>query len=631
MISNKKDYKSMSYVRLTLDLLIIFDSKQKILYVNEPFTASTGYFIDDVQDEDFFKFFCPENVEQVKEAIAEFIQTKRSMEMFKCRYIKKNGSLIWLSWNLGHDDQEGLSYWSARDITESVLVKEKLFFFSTAFDKAKDAIIIAKNIGTYEDPIPAITYANQTFLDYSGYSLEEVIGQNPRIMRANNSNQSVVAKMKIALKKWESINIEVKNQTKDGVDIWVSLSISPIANEEGVFTHWISIQKDITARILKEERLRFFESVVENSNDSVIITEVQPIYHSYGPKIVYVNEAFCELTGYTRAEAIGNTPRMLQGVETSEKAKKNIGNALKNWQPIQQDILNYKKNGEIFWVNLSIVLVANKNGWFTHWVSFQQDVTERVKLKHELELKVKERTLALEQSNRKLDAFASVVSHDLKAPLRMITSYLELLKRNITKKLGEEVIITTYKDEMEYLAYAQQGGIDAHNLIQGVLEYSRTKTDDESTWKMIDLNRKIDLIRFLIKNDIEIVSANIVVADLPEIRGNSVQIQQLFQNLIVNAIKFRSERPCEIKIGFKKCKQGYLFFIEDNGIGMYPEDESFIFDLFGRAKTQNKTQGQGIGLSICKEIVENHNGEIWMETKIGKGSIFYFTIGGSKS
>jgi PAS domain S-box-containing protein len=612
------------YLDLSIDMSCVCDLDGRIIYTNQSFNSLMGYDLNDLEHKLLLRLVYPNDLAKMISALSKYRKDKLPIRLFETRFLTKKGDLKWFSWNVVYDEINEVSFFSARDITEIHETREQLNLFNAAFDKAKEGIIIAKNIGTFEHPNPAIIYANQTFLDYSGYNLDDVIGKNPRMMRGTNDNAAVVEKIKYAMKNWKPVDVEVKNQTKYGEDIWVSLSISPIANEEGILTHWLSIQKDITERVNREEKLRMFESVVVNCKDSVIITAAGLLDYPNGPQIVFVNDAFCEMTGFTRAEAIGNTPRMLQGVLTSKETRLKIGNALKKWQPIQIDVLNYKKNKELFWVELSIVPVANEKGWFTHWVSIQRDITERVQLQEKLENKVAERTRELEQSNRKLEAFAWVVSHDLKAPLRMIVSYLEIFKRKFIQKIGEEAA-TIYKDEFDYLKFAQTGAKEAGDLIQGVLKYSQIKSATYE-WQMLDLNRIVETVLVLLKDDIAKSKANVIYNDLPTVKGHKVQIKQLFQNLIANAIKFRGEHLCEIKIEVTKSKDGYIFEVRDNGIGMEEIDQKVIFNLFGRAKTIQKYEGQGIGLSLCKEIVEHHKGKIWVESSTGKGSSFFFGI-----
>jgi PAS domain S-box-containing protein len=634
------------YLDLSLEMFCVCDLDGRIIYTNQSFNSVTGY---DLDDKLLLKFVHADDLVKMTSVLSNYRKDKVPVQLFYSRFLTKKGNVKWFSWNIVYDETNKVSFFSARETTKIYENREQLNLFNVAFDNAKEAIIIAENVGTLENPNSAIVYANQTFLDYSGHSFDDIIGKNPLMMGGTDENEDTMENIKQAMENWESIDVEVRNETKNGKNIWVSLSISPIENEEGILTHWITIQRDITERIAKEEKLRMFEAAVAHSKDSVIITQAEPSNYPDRPNIVYVNDAFCERTGFTREDVIGKTPRILQGALTSEKAKGKMKKAFLKWEPVQIDILNYKKNKESFWVELSIFPIANEHGFFTQWVSIQRDITERIKLRERLEHKVKVRTRALEESNskledfasvasqdlkegtrsleesnRKLKAFAHVVSHDLKAPLRMIVSYLEILKRKFTKKIGEEAA-TVYKDEFEYLKFAQIGAKEANDLIEGVLKYSQIQSA-EADWEIIDLNEKLKTVLVLLRKDITVSEAKVTYGDLPTIKAHKVQMKQLFQNLIANAIKFRGKNPCEIRVEATKYREGYVFEIRDNGIGMLEADQNVIFDLFGRAKTTRKYQGQGIGLSLCKEIIEQHNGEIWVESTIGEGSSFYFSL-----
>ena len=168
--------------------------------------------------------------------------------------------------------------------------------------------------------------------------------------------------------------LELPAVRADGQTITIELAVVPIpGSEPPLFTGHL---RDISGRREIEERLRLLESVVVNANDAILITEAEPIDEP-GPRILYANDAYCRMSGYALEEIIGRTPRILQGEGTSDEARARIRRALKRWKPVVVDMLNYKKDGTPFWVELSITPVANEKGWFTHWVSIQRDITER--------------------------------------------------------------------------------------------------------------------------------------------------------------------------------------------------------------------------------------------------------------
>lgn len=235
----------------------------------------------------------------------------------------------------------------------------------------------------------------------------------------------------------------------------------------------------------------------------------------------------------------------------------------------------------------------------------------------QLERKVDERTAALQRSNEELRHYAYVASHDLQEPLRMVTSYLELIELRFPDKLDAE--------GREFIAFAVEGAQRMKHLINDLLMYSRLETRSR-TFKWIDveavLNKTIQMLNVTIaEND-----ASIKHDPLPQIFGDEELMLQIFQNLIGNAIKYRSKNRPEIYISATSKDQQWIFSVQDNGIGMDNQFLERIFIIFQRLHTREKYPGTGIGLAICKKAVELHNGRIWAESQLGQGTTFHFTI-----
>jgi signal transduction histidine kinase len=243
------------------------------------------------------------------------------------------------------------------------------------------------------------------------------------------------------------------------------------------------------------------------------------------------------------------------------------------------------------------------------------DLQENINQKIQAESDLKQRTVELIRSNNELEQFAYVASHDLQEPLRMVTSYVQLLEDRYSDKLDE--------DAKEFIAFAVDGTNRMRNLIHSLLEYSRI--NQSRPFEKIKLNNLLDSVLLDLKKQIEQNNAIIKIDKLPNIHGDAVLIAQLFQNLISNAIKFKNTRDPEIHILGKKVNNEYLFTVKDNGIGIPSEYSNKIFVIFQRLHTKDKYPGTGIGLAICKKIVEQHGGKIWMESEVGHGSNFHFT------
>ena len=245
--------------------------------------------------------------------------------------------------------------------------------------------------------------------------------------------------------------------------------------------------------------------------------------------------------------------------------------------------------------------------------SLQNEISERRRAEEALEKKTEE----LARSNRDLEQFAYVASHDLQEPLRMVTSYVQLLARRYKGKLDA--------DADEFIVFAMDGAMRMWRLINDLLAYSRVRTESselESTDCAAVLRQSLDNLKVTMEENGAVVTHEA----LPTVTANSPQLMQLFQNLIGNAIKFRGSEPPRIHVSASRNGKGWTFAVRDNGIGIAPEYAKRIFILFQRLHGREKYSGTGIGLAICQKIVERHGGHIWVESDLGKGATFYFTL-----
>jgi signal transduction histidine kinase len=222
----------------------------------------------------------------------------------------------------------------------------------------------------------------------------------------------------------------------------------------------------------------------------------------------------------------------------------------------------------------------------------------------------------LRRSNEELRRFASVVSHDLQEPLRMVTSYMQLLKRD----LGD----TLTADQAEFLNFAIDGGRRMSELIQDLLSYSRVSAVEPQR-ELVDFNEVLKDVQVHLRASIEESGATLVVSELPRMLADASQVRQLFQNLVSNAIKYRGDKPPVIRISARQEDGKWLFSVADNGLGIDAENQQRIFEMFSRIHDRS-VPGTGIGLAICQRVVERMGGRIWVESTPCQGSTFYFTI-----
>jgi light-regulated signal transduction histidine kinase (bacteriophytochrome) len=234
-----------------------------------------------------------------------------------------------------------------------------------------------------------------------------------------------------------------------------------------------------------------------------------------------------------------------------------------------------------------------------------------------MEDELQETLIKLKRSNSELEQFAYVASHDLQEPLRIISSFLQLLQMRYSGQLDS--------DADEFINFAVEGAKRMQNLIQDLLAYSRVTTKGNE-FKDIKMEEALEQALVNLKMSIEENNANITHDPLPIITADYSQMIQLLQNLIGNSIKYRSDKIPEIHISAQEKDNDWIFSVEDNGIGIDPQYSDQVFQIFKRLHTNEEYKGTGIGLAITKRIIERHSGRIWVESELGKGSKFYFTI-----
>ena len=303
-----------------------------------------------------------------------------------------------------------------------------------------------------------------------------------------------------------------------------------------------------------------------------------------------------------------------------EENKKLIAKELVNNLTIQkQRAFNYAM--------VSILTVLSVLGYLLYR-SRQKTKADNVLLEEEVKRRTVELQLSnselqgtnarLEQSNSELERFAYIASHDLKSPLRNIISFLNLIDRKV-RKLEDT-------DLKEYLRFATDNARQMHVLIQDVLEFSRIESDKTIALEAVDLNESLMLVLQNLQEPMQIKGGLVQSSVLPVVQTNSVHIIQVFQNLVANGLKYNESGNPTIEISFIQNSNEYQFAIHDNGIGIDPQYHDQIFEMFKRLHTRDEYKGTGIGLAICKKIILGLGGRIWIDSSVGRGATFFFTI-----
>ena len=332
-------------------------------------------------------------------------------------------------------------------------------------------------------------------------------------------------------------------------------------------------------------------------------------------RFMKVNRRLCEILGYGEQELIGRPVKEISHPEDrnlTDSQRMRVRSGEK--QSVRFEKRYLRKSGAIVWVDLSVALACDASGVPQYEIALFDDITERKKA----EAALREAHEELKRSNAELEQFAYVASHDLQEPLRMVSSYTQLLMRRYGDKLDG--------DAREFTAFIVDGATRMKQLIEDLLAYSRVGTRDKN-FKPVDAGSSLGRALTNLRAAIQDSGATVTHDPLPTIPCDEVQVAQLFQNLIGNALKFRKpDAAPAVHVGAADQGAEWEFMVRDNGIGIEPQYFERIFMVFQRLHDKGEYPGTGIGLAIVKKVVERHGGRIWVQSQPGAGTTFHFTM-----
>lgn len=363
----------------------------------------------------------------------------------------------------------------------------------------------------------------------------------------------------------------------------------------------------IKAEHAEHKTSQYLENLINYANAPIIVWD--PQY-----RITRFNHAFELLTGAQSSSMIGKNLEVLFPDQFREEAMNMIRKATAGERLDVVEIPILRTNGTVRTVLWnSATLFAPDGKTILSTIAQGQDITER----KQAELALQEYADNLKRSNEDLERFAYVASHDLREPLRMVTSFSQLLEQNYKGRLDA--------DADEFIGYIVEGGRKMDALVNDLLEFSRI-TSRGKPFEPTDMNAVLGEVKKSLSISISEHNAQVTTGPLPTIKVDHSQMVLLFQNLIANAIKFHDDTVPRVSVHAVQRGNEWVFSVKDNGIGIDPEYHEKIFELFQRLHSRHDYPGTGIGLAICKRIVERHGGRIWVESEPGKGSTFSFTI-----
>jgi PAS domain S-box-containing protein len=365
--------------------------------------------------------------------------------------------------------------------------------------------------------------------------------------------------------------------------------------------------RDIGDRRRAEQNANLLASIVESSEDAIVSKNLDGIIMSW-------NQGAERIFGYTAEEAVGKSILMLIPPDRIEEEPK-ILERLKRGERVEHfETIRVRKDGSLLNVSLTVSPVKTADGRIAGASKVARDITEKVRQAEALE----QANAALKRANSDLQLFAYSASHDLQEPLRMVAIYSQLLQKRFGGKLGPT--------GDEYIGYTVQGAARMESLLRDLRTYTQVSTMGKDPTEDIDageiLKKTLLNLQVAISNSGALISSTA----LPKVRIYEFQLEQVFQNLIGNAIAYRGDEAPRIEIAATRQRNEWLFSVKDNGIGIDPQFQEQIFGIFKRLHSSAEYSGTGMGLAICQRAIERACGRIWVESAPGRGSTFYFTI-----
>ena len=635
-------------------LLFNVDRRGRFIYANEAAANAIGFETpEDLLGKLYLKWIHPDDRHWVAHHYLDMVNQEARSSVQEFRVINPEGEVNWYRFTANpiYEDGEVIGQSGlAQDITDRVIAQEAAV---EQRDRAQKYLDIAGVMFLVLDVAGNVTLINKRGCEVLGFSEEAILGKNwfDHFLPQAEATE-LYAHFKDLVSSGSGLAEYNENPilTASGEVRTIAWHITPLINEAGEVVGVLSSGEDITERIKATAREAVMYRIANAINQS---TKSNELYHRIYRAIVEVlnGNNFYIATTDARHEQVAieyyvdeNEPDRDPTGVVRRKARRGLTEyAFRQGQPLlltDQDIHDLAARQEIeligtpckVWMAVPLIgtdriiglIVVQSYRSTSDFGPDDMEFLEFVSSQIAIALEARQASENLEQyannlerSNKDLQQFAYIISHDLQEPLRMVASYLQLLDRRFKEKLDQ--------DAQEFIDYAVDGATRMQGLIQALLQYSRVGTrgaEFETIDSNLVLQQALQNLDLVLKEK----RAEVIYTELPEIQANQNQLVQLFQNLVGNAIKFAVEVPPKIHICASSANGSHIFEVQDNGIGIDPEHKDRIFQIFQRLHTREEYPGTGIGLAICKRIVERHGGRIWFESEPGQGTTFFFSL-----
>jgi PAS domain S-box-containing protein len=599
------------------DAMVVVDPNGEIVLLNVQAEKQFGYRRDEllgqrvnsIIPEGFAERLLADGTRTAAEALAQQIGTG-----IELNGLRKDGTGFPIEIMLSPlESAAGILVTAAiRDITDRKTAENHLAEMEAKYrgllEAAPDAMVVVNSSGE-------IALLNVQAEKQFGYRRDELLGQKVKNIIPDGFAERLVADgtrtAAEALAQQIGTGIELIGRRKDGSTFPIEIMLSPLESAEGILV--TAAIRDITERKRVEDSLRNSEESFRLMASG--IKDYANVMLDPEGLVVSWNEGAERIKGYRAEEIIGQPFSRFYPAEDIQNGKPAMELArARESGTFEDEGWRVRKDGTRFLAKVVITALRDENGRLRGFGKITRDITELKESEEHLGKTMAE----LKRSNDELEQFAYVASHDLQEPLRMVASYTQLLAQRYKGRLDS--------DADEFIAYAVDGCNRMQGLIQDLLSYSRAG----SSKKAMHRTSCEDALALAVKNLQATIEASNAIVDhdpLPAINTDGAQLIQVFQNLIANAIKYRGAEVPHIHISAtRKAGKEWIFSVRDNGMGIEPQYFDRIFVLFQRLHGQKEYQGTGIGLAMCKKIVDRLGGRIWVESELTKGSTFYFAL-----
>ncbi len=366
------------------------------------------------------------------------------------------------------------------------------------------------------------------------------------------------------------------------------------------------LRQEATEALRQADRnARLLASIVESSDDAIVSKDLNGVITSW-------NQSAERLFGYTAQEAVGQSILMLIPSDRLEEEPRILASLRRGERVDHFETIRVRKDGSRLNISLTISPVKDAEGRIIGASKVARDITKQIL-----------QEAALKQANADLELFAHSAAHDLQEPLRTLTAYSQLLERGFAEKLGNPA--------NEFIRHIVEASTRMHTLLRDLRTYTQVSTTDQAPIDEIDAGEIVEKVIQNLAAAIQASGASVSFAGLPRVCMRAFQLEQVFQNLIGNAIHYRGSAPPRVRIEAAMQGKEWLFSVQDNGIGIPPEFHKQIFGIFKRLHSRSEHPGSGLGLAICQRSIEQVGGQIWVESEPGKGATFFFTIPATKA